>query len=180
MGLVFAYDTSGGLPRQPFQSTLNFAKKLVGQLNVGVDETRVGALSFSSNIRVTFHLKDTTTVRDVQSRLGKVQYRTGKRDLKQGMNAIRDTMFLDQNGHRPGVPKVAIIITDGFSGEEGTTFAEESRSIADRGIKLFQIVWQQKGREVVHSGDRLFAVSSAETLHGILEDVKQAVCDAAS
>lgn len=179
MDLVFAFDTSGGLPRQQFTRTLEFAKRLVSQLNVGAVATRVGSVAFSNQIRVSLHLRGTTTLDDALKIFGKVPYRMGKRDLKQAMRSI-ETMFLEQNGNRAGIADVAIIITDGFSGAEWSTFEEESRSVTERGIHLFQIVWQQKGRDVVHSGEGLFAVTNEQTLMGIVEKVKQAVCDVGS
>ena len=55
--VVFAIDSSGSIGSANFQLELDFVRELVNSLNVG-QGSRVGALQYSNNAQVQFHLND--------------------------------------------------------------------------------------------------------------------------
>lgn len=174
--LVFAFDSSGGLPRSSFNQARDFAVQLIGQFHVGSNVTKLGVFTFSKNVRVQFHLKDAIDL----TQLKKLPYRPDKNQEKhvnQAMNFIRETMFIEQNGDRNNVPNVVLIITDGFTGANREIFAEAQRAMSEqRGIEVLQIVWNQIGPELP-SDEKVFNVDSASALMGVTDKVTQSICD---
>ena len=54
--VVFLLDESGSICGPHFTDIIKFVKDVVGQLEIGHDKTRVGALTFGSDSRIIFNL----------------------------------------------------------------------------------------------------------------------------
>ncbi|XP_028834922.1 collagen alpha-1(XXVIII) chain [Denticeps clupeoides] len=110
MELVFVIDSSESVGPENFEIIKDFVTALVDRVTVGRNATRIGIVLYSLEVRVEFNL---------------VRY-INKQDVKQ---AVRNMLYIGEGTHtgtairkatqeafysaRPGVRKVAIVITDG-------------------------------------------------------------------
>ena len=112
---VFILDQSGSVGRTNHGIAIQFIQNIVAFFSIGLNQTRVGFVGYSSNPRREFDLDDYTTLNSLTNRIGRVNYRGGGTRTGRALNLARETMNPASNyGARPddeGVPKIVVLIT---------------------------------------------------------------------
>ena len=99
---------------------IQFIQNVVSFFSIGLNQTHVGFVAYSGNAHVEFVLGTHTTLPQLQSAIGEINYRGGSTATPLALNATR--ILLDSSqpyGARPGsegIPKIGILLT----GEETT------------------------------------------------------------
>ena len=123
--LIFVLDSSGSVGSGNFQNVRNFASNLVSQLEIGPDNTQVGLINFASSAQSVFHLNTHQDSSSLLQAIANVPYTSGGTDTAAGLTALLSA-FSTMNGARPsqeGIPRVAIVVTDGRSNSFTATVA---------------------------------------------------------
>ena len=113
--MVFMLDRSGSVGSKNHRLALQFMSTAVSFFTIGLNNTRVGVVSYSDTTRVAFDLDRYSTLRSVQRAISQIGYRGGATNTPAALNAAR--FLLDpskKHGARPnskGIPKIAILIT---------------------------------------------------------------------
>jgi len=76
---------------------------------------RVGASSYSANVRSSFNLSAHTTAADVKSAVTQLSYAGGYSNTAAALAHVRTTMLTSAAGDRHNVSNVIVIFTDGPS-----------------------------------------------------------------
>ncbi|XP_030613806.1 collagen, type XXVIII, alpha 2a [Archocentrus centrarchus] len=110
MELVFVIDSSESVGPENFEIIKDFVTRLVDRTTVGRNATRIGLVLYSLDVHLEFNLARYVTKQDVKQAIRKMLYMgegtyTGTAIRK----ATQEAFF----SARPGVRKVAIVITDG-------------------------------------------------------------------
>ncbi|XP_004081958.1 collagen alpha-1(XXVIII) chain isoform X1 [Oryzias latipes] len=110
MELVFVIDSSESVGPENFEIIKDFVTRLVDRTTVGRNATRIGLVLYSLDVYLEFNLARYTTKEEVKQAIRKMPYMgegtyTGTAIRK----ATQEAFF----SARPGVNKVAIVITDG-------------------------------------------------------------------
>ncbi|RVE58035.1 hypothetical protein OJAV_G00205040 [Oryzias javanicus] len=110
MELVFVIDSSESVGPENFEIIKDFVTRLVDRTTVGRNATRIGLVIYSLDVYLEFNLARYTTKEEVKQAIRKMPYMgegtyTGTAIRK----ATQEAFF----SARPGVKKVAIVITDG-------------------------------------------------------------------
>ncbi|KAM4559093.1 collagen, type XXVIII, alpha 2a [Odontesthes bonariensis] len=110
MELVFVIDSSESVGPENFEIIKDFVTRLVDRTTVGRNATRIGLVLYSLEVRLEFNLVRYMSKEDVKQAIRKMPYMgegtyTGTAIRK----ATQEAFF----SARPGVRKVAIVITDG-------------------------------------------------------------------
>ncbi|KAM8856394.1 collagen, type XXVIII, alpha 2a isoform 1-T2 [Spinachia spinachia] len=110
MELVFVIDSSESVGPENFEIIKDFVTRLVDRTTVGRNATRIGLVLYSLEVHLQFNLVRYTSKQDVKQAIRKMPYMgegtyTGTAIRK----ATQEAFF----SARPGVRKVAIVITDG-------------------------------------------------------------------
>ncbi|KAL6100789.1 uncharacterized protein ACO6RY_07850 [Pungitius sinensis] len=110
MELVFVIDSSESVGPENFEIIKDFVTRLVDRTTVGRNATRIGLVLYSLEVHLKFNLARYTSKQDVKQAIRKMPYMgegtyTGTAIRK----ATQEAFF----SARPGVRKVAIVITDG-------------------------------------------------------------------
>lgn len=110
MELVFVIDSSESVGPENFEIIKDFVTRLVERTTVGRNATRIGLVLYSLDVHLEFNLARYVTKQDVRQAIRKIPYMgegtyTGTAIRK----ATQEAFF----SARPGVRKVAIVITDG-------------------------------------------------------------------
>jgi len=89
---------------------------IVNELDVRMDRTRVGLIYWSNKAFVAFNMNDYGQVKqDVVEAIRRVPYRGNWTQTQDALRLVYDTAFQRHNGNRPGVPNVAVLVSDGNS-----------------------------------------------------------------
>uniref|UniRef100_A0A8C7WRS7 VWFA domain-containing protein n=1 Tax=Oryzias sinensis TaxID=183150 RepID=A0A8C7WRS7_9TELE len=136
LDLIFLIDSSRSVRPHEFETMRKFMIDILHSLEIGLDSTRVGVVQYSSQVRSEFSLK---THGDLESVVAGIRQIV---PLAQGTMtglAIRYMMneaFTAEQGDRPKVPNVAVIVTDGRPQDRVAEVAAEAR---ERGIEIFAV-----------------------------------------
>ena len=108
-----------------YQLVLGFAKRIAGAFVIGRNQTQIGLVKFSHEIEIVFHLNTYGDRQSVLDAIGNVTISGGDTNIAAALRTAREMMFTEQNGSRPEVPKILILLTDGTANvEEPDTLPE--------------------------------------------------------
>ena len=112
---------------------------MLGNANIDDGNVRVGVVLYSTEYEIIFHLNEFHNKERLLTAVGNIPYVYGSTYTAGGILAMRDKMFVTENGDRPGVPNVGFIITDGESNIENHRTIPEAALARSHGIELFVI-----------------------------------------
>ena len=121
--LIFVLDSSGSVGSSNFQNVRNFVSNLVSQLEIGPDNTQVGLINFDSSYRVEFHLNTHQDSSSLVRAIANIPYSGGGTNTAAALTILLSE-FSTVNGARQlqeGIPRVAIVVTDGHSNSRTAT-----------------------------------------------------------
>ena len=113
--IIFVVDESGSIGATNFDLMKNFLSRLVSRLGIESGNTRVGLITYSSDIGSGFNLSDYQTIASVQSAILSLHYRGGGTDTARALAYVRTTMLTSAAGDRGNVSNVVVVLTDGHS-----------------------------------------------------------------
>ena len=112
---VFVLDQSGSVGRNNHAIAIQFIQNIVAFFSIGLNQTRVGFIGYSSSARQEFDLNDFTTLNSLVTKIGNVRYTGGGTRTGRALDLARNILNPSMNfGARPdegGVPKIVVLIT---------------------------------------------------------------------
>jgi hypothetical protein len=137
---MFLIDGSGSIGSYVFRNeVLRFVREFVELFEIGLENTRVGLIQYSDQIRHEFDLGQFGDKVGVVQGITDVQYLTGLTRTGAAIQHMVVEGFSERRGARPQsetVARVAIVITDGRSQDNVTEPALAARKV---GINMFSI-----------------------------------------
>ena len=134
-------DASGSVGYSNFQLMKNFVHNIADSFNIGSDSVRVGVMSYGSYNNYHFYLNTYSTKSSVLSAINNLPYSGGGTNTAGALDGTRTVGFSTSRGARPssqGVPRVAIVITDGYSNSYSATVTA-ANNVHNAGIIVFAI-----------------------------------------
>jgi len=119
--IIFVLDESGSIGSRDFGLMKSFLSYLVGRLDVDSGNTRVGLVTYSSNVGTGFNLSAHSSVASVQSAISSLTYSGGGTNTDAALAHVRSTMLTSAAGDRSNVPNVVVVLTDGQSNNATAT-----------------------------------------------------------
>ncbi|XP_013417246.1 cartilage matrix protein-like [Lingula anatina] len=122
--VAFVLDASNSIPKNKFKQVLRFVSDFVDTVEIGPEKVQLGIVHFSLTAQTDmlfnrFHEKERMKEFIDEDLSGENGIRQGKRtNTSGGLYVMRNEIFNPANGARQGVPKVAIVITDGKPNED--------------------------------------------------------------
>ena len=115
--LVFVIDGSGSIDGNEYQAMKDSIEYILERIPIEEDRFRIGAVQFAANAKTEFYLDFTY---DRQEAINQIQSMTrlsdtGSTHTAAGIDLARNDVLNGQNGDRPDVNDVMLIITDGGS-----------------------------------------------------------------
>ncbi|XP_044205309.1 matrilin-4 isoform X3 [Thunnus albacares] len=134
--LVFLIDSSRSVRPHEFETMRKFMIDILDTLDIGLNATRVGVVQYSSQVRSEFSLKThsklDTMVKGINQIIPLAQGTMTGLAIKYVMNSA----FTAEEGDRPKVPNVAVIVTDGRPQDRVAEVAAEAR---EKGIEIYAV-----------------------------------------
>jgi len=90
-------------------------------LDIDSGNTRVGLVTYASNVGSGFNLSDYNTVASMQSAISSLTYSSGGTNTATALAYVRTTMLTAAAGDRSNVPNVVVVLTDGHSNNANYT-----------------------------------------------------------
>ena len=118
---------------------LQFCKDILSDADIGHGQLRVGALTYGSDAKIMFHLKQFSRKEDVFDAIDEIPFLYGGKNTAEALRLARTEMFTVIKGDRPKADDVIMLITDGISDvNEQFTILEADAAKSD-GIHIFTI-----------------------------------------
>ena len=139
--MIFVMDASGSIGYSNFQTMKTFVYDIVNSFDVGLDSVRVGVMSYESSYTFHFYLNTYSSKSSVLSAINSLPYSSGGTYTADALNAVRTIGFTTSHGARPissGIPRIAMVITDGQSNSYSATVSA-ANSMHNAGIIGFAI-----------------------------------------
>ena len=119
LDLLFLLDESGSVTRTNHELALQFIESVVSFYDISTNGTRVAMISFSSDANVVFDFDDYSTSQQLRRAIREMNYSGGYTFTALALDLATE-LFNDSSssGARPlsaGIPRVAVLITDGRS-----------------------------------------------------------------
>lgn len=137
--IIFAIDQSTSIGSQKnFSIELDFVNNLIKKLAVASDETRIGAVVFSTDSKRRLELRDGINLEFVVDTIHSFTWRTGNTFMDKAFADMREG-FLPAKGGRPGlVPQIAVLVTDGDATDPFKAKSEADK-LKEKGVEIFTV-----------------------------------------
>jgi len=164
---------------------LGFAKRIAGAFPIGRNLTQVGLLKFSTGAEVVFHLNRYGDRDSLLRAIDNVDIHGGETNIAAALRTARRQMFTVSNGTRPGVPKILILLTDGYSNREALQTLREADLTKAAGIIIYTVgvtheVNQEELRQIASNRTYFFFASNFTQLKGVLQNLVPKSCTRAA
>lgn len=139
--LVFLIDGSKSVRPENFELVKKFINQIVDSLDVSDRNAHVGLVQYSSSVRQEFPLGQYKNKKDIKAAVRRMSYMEKGTMTGQALKFLVDNSFAISSGGRPGVPKVAIVFTDGRSQDyinDATKKAKELGRLSEISLLVLQ------------------------------------------
>uniref|UniRef100_A0A8C3AEM4 Matrilin 4 n=1 Tax=Cyclopterus lumpus TaxID=8103 RepID=A0A8C3AEM4_CYCLU len=173
-------DSSRSVRPHEFETMRKFMIDILSTLDIGLNATRVGVVQYSSQVRSEFSLKSHAKLEAMVTGINQIV------PLAQGTMtglAIRYVMsaaFTAEEGDRPKVPNVAVIVTDGRPQDRVAEVAAEAR---EKGVEIYAVGVARADMASLRAmasppfEDHVFLVESFDLIHQFGLQFQDKLCD---
>ncbi|XP_030069547.1 cochlin [Microcaecilia unicolor] len=134
--IAFLIDGSYNIGQRRFNLQKNFVGKVALMLGIGTDGPHVGLVQASEQPKTEFHLRNFSSAKDVLFAIKEIGFRGGNSNFGKALKQTVQTFFTALNGVRKGIPKVIVIVVDGWPSDD----IEEAGNLArEFGINVFMV-----------------------------------------
>jgi len=163
---------------------LGFAKRIADAFLIGRDQTQIALVKFSDEIEIVFHLNTYGDRQSVLDAIGNVDISGGDTNIAAALRTAREMMFTEQNGSRPDVPKILILLTDGAANQEASSTLPEADLTKASNITIYTVgvtdkVDEDQLRVVASNPNYFFFASDFTQLSSVVQQVVASSCQKA-
>ena len=162
---------------------LNFVANLVDLFTIASNATRVGAVVFSENASVAFHLDAYSDAQSVKNAILTLGYLGNETNTPKAFTVARRNCFDYTKGDRPNVTNLVIFISDGRPWPTTRTEAAkaEAQALKDADVLLIAIgvteyIDEDFLKSVASPGQNYFTAADFTALTPILKSVGERTC----
>ncbi|XP_055364962.1 matrilin-4 isoform X3 [Betta splendens] len=134
--LVFLIDSSRSVRPHEFETMRKFMIDILNTLDIGPDATRVGVVQYSSQVRTEFSLKEHSDVDSMVKGINLIVPLAQGTMTGLAIKYMMNVAFSPEEGDRPKVANVAVIVTDGRPQDRVAEVAAEAR---DKGVEIYAV-----------------------------------------
>ncbi|KAJ8307949.1 hypothetical protein KUTeg_014498 [Tegillarca granosa] len=125
--IVFVMDSSGSIGSQNFYLQKNFLVKFAEVFHIGPNDVQVSVVSFSTQVVPEFNLNTYQNVSQLVNAIKNIRYIGSSTNTDAAIRYVINNSFRSENGARPDVHKLMILLTDGQSNRPQSTIQESQR-----------------------------------------------------
>ena len=181
----FVLDSSGSL-RNDYGKEKDFLKSLAATFGISDDGGRAGVVTFSYYTEHSIKLNDHTDLSSFNDAVDNIALMGSTTRIDKALRLTQKEMFTLANGHRPGVSKLLVVLTDGSQTQDAG--AEDPGDVADEirksGINILTVgigkgVNKTELAHISGGADKVFSAASFDQLISsqFLDVVNNAGCE---
>ena len=155
----------------------DFAKDLVDKADVDSGSVRFGALIYSTEVEIQFHLNQYRTSAELKRAIDNIPYIYGSTNSADALESMHNVLFTRENGDRPRVDNIAFMITDGVSNINYRRTIPGAESARSDGIHIYAIgiglrdTRELDGMASIPATKNSFNVQEFDELEGLADDI---------
>ena len=175
--MVFIVDGSKTVGSQPFNFLKDFVKQVMHSFIISKQTTRVGFVQISDTGSVNFNLDQYDEVQALDTAIDAIPLKAGKdRFVGQTVMTAYNNV-LQVTGRRGLVPRVAIIITTGKSGDDVKSVGQSLRKqkVSVLVVSVGQAVKKRQGRQLATSPQHSFVRRDISKLPTVLQKLVERI-----
>uniref|UniRef100_UPI0037E944B3 matrilin-4 n=1 Tax=Semicossyphus pulcher TaxID=241346 RepID=UPI0037E944B3 len=134
--LIFLIDSSRSVRPHEFETMRKFMIDILDTLDIGLNATRVGVVQYSSQVRSEFSLKTHATLASMVKGINQIIPLAQGTMTGLAIKYVMNSAFIAEEGDRPKVPNVVVIVTDGRPQDRVAEVAAEAR---EKGIEIYAV-----------------------------------------
>lgn len=121
-----------------YDQYITFVRKVISNLELDQDRSRVGVLTYGSHTTIQFDLR---TYRDKREILNAISFHPnrGRTNTQEALHVMNTEMFTMRHGDRDEVQNVAILLTDGYSNVNPMNTIPEAMKAKEDGIAIYVV-----------------------------------------
>ena len=127
-------DASGSIGSSHFVTMRNFVNTIISNFEIGANKTRVGVIRFASSAFIVIPLGSINNASQLNISITNIYYTGGGTATHRALSLL-DTAFSNARTSQ-GVPRVAIVFTDGYSNSPSST-AQAAKLVHTAGIVVY-------------------------------------------
>lgn len=135
--IVAVVDSSGSMGVGNWNRMRDFFIELLKMITISRDGNHIGFVKFSDDAINEFFLNTYYTVEEIEK--APLNYVSGYTNTAAGLERMLREQFTSENGDRPGIPNIAILMTDGPSNRRQSETIPLAQEAHARGIFVFVI-----------------------------------------
>ena len=155
LDIVIVLDASGSIGSSNFVTMKDFVNNIISKFEIGADKTRVGVIRYASSASIVIPLGSINNDLLLNTSITNIAYTSGGTATHLALNLL-DTAFSNARTSQ-GVPRVAIVFTDGQSNYPSLTIR------AAQAVHLTGIVVYSFGIGGGVNNDELNAIASSSS-----------------
>ncbi|XP_052234869.1 uncharacterized protein LOC127847186 [Dreissena polymorpha] len=137
--IVFLLDSSGSVGHVDFRNVKQFVTRMVSDLQIGRDASRIGLATYSSKSRHGFFMNKYQDLFQLQNAIEGISYEYGNTNTAEGLRMIREHYFNGQNGDRKEIQDFLVVLTDGVSNVNPDQTLVEAKLMKDKGVHIYAV-----------------------------------------
>ncbi|XP_046340047.2 uncharacterized protein LOC124121112 [Haliotis rufescens] len=183
LDLAFIIDSSGSIYFTDYITMLMFIQNVTRALDFGPDATRFAAIVYGTQSDVSFYFDTYTKKSDIVTAISSIKKDDGGTHTYDAIDLATDRVFTTYHGARPGVPKVAILLTDGASSNLNRTVQAAERA-KRQGITFFTVgigsINRQELQAVATEPNctHVFVLDNFSEIDSLLNEMRKGSCSA--
>ena len=112
--IAFAIDASGSVGSWGYYQEKDFVRKVVREFGISRSGTHAAVIVYSTSARVVIPFPRYYTYPRFYYAVGRLPYIRGVTRIDLALKVAAEDVFLTKGGSRKNVPKILIVMTDGF------------------------------------------------------------------
>ena len=122
-----------------YRLLLQFVARIIDSLDIGHDRTRVGLVSYSDIAENIFFLNRFYSKQDLIDAVYNIEYKGSSTNTSGAIREMHYTQFSEQNGNRPNVQDIAIVILGGTATVDQNRLLPNSMAAQISGIRMLSV-----------------------------------------
>ncbi|VDL75066.1 unnamed protein product [Nippostrongylus brasiliensis] len=145
--VAIVFDASGSV-EDVFKDQLAVASRLIDRVTLGPEDTQIAVIRYAGRgkSRALFGFKDIVDKKEMKRRISDVSFISGTTYTNEALKKAAE-LFKGPDARMGKARQVAIVFTDGFSGEDPI---EGARLLRKLGVMVFAIAIDKQGNEINH------------------------------
>lgn len=100
---------------------------------------QVGVITYSDESRLDIKLNEYSDKQALMDAISRITYVPGNTNISGGLWRMREVLYSEENGARPGYPKVGLLISDGEATVDAQLVTTEANRVRQDGISMVVI-----------------------------------------